>query len=64
MAKFEMLRKPVDNSEYCDNERGGKTTRLGLAAMEVGHCFDHYGQMVEYLRSNGIIPPASRPRGR
>ena len=25
-----------------------------------GHCFDHYGQMVEYLRMNGIIPPASR----
>jgi hypothetical protein len=23
---------------------------------------DHYGQMVEYLRMNGIIPPASRPR--
>jgi hypothetical protein len=22
--------------------------------------FDHYGQLVEYLRMNGIIPPASR----
>ena len=38
----------------------GKTTRLGMATLIVGHCFDHYGQMVEYLRSNGIIPPASR----
>jgi len=38
----------------------GNTTRLGLATMVVGHCFDHYGQMVEYLRTNGIIPPASR----
>jgi len=27
-----------------------------------GQCFDHYGQMVEYLRMNGIIPPASRMR--
>jgi uncharacterized damage-inducible protein DinB len=35
-------------------------TRLGLAALTIGHCFDHYGQMVEYLRSNGIVPPASR----
>jgi hypothetical protein len=26
----------------------------------VAHAFDHYGQMVEYLRMNGIIPPASR----
>jgi DinB family protein len=38
----------------------GKVTRLGLATLIVGHCYDHYGQMVEYLRMNGIIPPASR----
>jgi hypothetical protein len=37
-----------------------KVTRLGLAVLNVGHNFDHYGQMVEYLRMNGIIPPASR----
>lgn len=36
------------------------TTRLALATEVVGHPFDHYGQMVEYLRMNGIIPPASR----
>jgi len=36
------------------------TTRLGMATLIVGHCFDHYGQMVEYLRMNSIIPPASR----
>src|SRR5271169_591980 len=38
----------------------GMITRLGLATLIVGHCFDHYGQMVEYLRMNGIVPPASR----
>src|SRR5580692_5292818 len=38
----------------------GKTTRLGMATLIVGHCFDHYGQMVEYLRMNSIVPPASR----
>jgi uncharacterized damage-inducible protein DinB len=38
----------------------GNATRLGMATLTVGHCFDHYGQMVEYLRMNGIIPPASR----
>jgi hypothetical protein len=38
----------------------GNTTRLALATMVVGHCFDHYGQIVEYLRMDGIIPPASR----
>jgi uncharacterized damage-inducible protein DinB len=48
------------------NPFGGKQpfTRIGLAALIVGHCFDHYGQMVEYLRTNGIIPPASRPQQR
>ena len=38
----------------------GTATRLGLATLIVAHCFDHYGQMVVYLRSNGIVPPASR----
>jgi hypothetical protein len=38
----------------------GMVTRLGLATLIVGHCFDHYGQMVEYLRMNGVVPPASR----
>jgi hypothetical protein len=39
-----------------------KVTRLGLAIGMLSHPFDHYGQMVEYLRMNGIIPPASRGR--
>jgi hypothetical protein len=38
----------------------GTTTRLSMAVILVGHCFDHYGQIVEYLRLNGIVPPASR----
>jgi hypothetical protein len=46
--------------ELINGPWGGKATRLGLAVMIVGHTFDHYGQMVEYLRANGIIPPASR----
>ena len=39
-----------------------KSTRLHLATFGVAHAFDHYGQMVEYLRMNGIVPPASRPK--
>jgi uncharacterized damage-inducible protein DinB len=41
---------------------GRPTTRLFLATFAVAHCFDHYGQMIEYLRMNGIVPPASRAR--
>lgn len=35
-------------------------TRAGLIAGALAHTSDHYGQVVEYLRMNGIIPPASR----
>jgi uncharacterized damage-inducible protein DinB len=38
----------------------GSVSRLGLAMAVASHGYDHYGQMVEYLRMNGIIPPASR----
>jgi uncharacterized damage-inducible protein DinB len=31
-----------------------------LAVLLIGHDRDHYGQLVVYLRMNGIIPPASR----
>ena len=40
----------------------GKSSRIYLATFAVAHAFDHYGQMVEYLRMNGIVPPASRGR--
>jgi len=32
----------------------------GMAAFGIAHFMDHYGQIVEYLRMNGIVPPASR----
>jgi uncharacterized damage-inducible protein DinB len=41
--------KPVD----------GFSTRVTIGAFAAAHANDHYGQMVEYLRMNGIVPPAS-----
>src|ERR1700693_2173292 len=38
----------------------GSVSRLGLATSVPAHGYDHYGQMVVYLRMNGIVPPASR----
>jgi len=35
-------------------------TRGGMAAFGIAHMMDHYGQLVVYLRMNGIVPPASR----
>jgi DinB family protein len=39
----------------------GPNTRLGLAGTAIWHVADHYGQIVMYLRLNGVVPPASRP---
>jgi hypothetical protein len=38
----------------------GTATRLGVAIEDCVHSWDHYGQLLEYLRMNGIVPPASR----
>jgi hypothetical protein len=38
----------------------GTTTRALLAGGVIAHGFDHYGQLAEYLRMNGIVPPASQ----
>jgi uncharacterized damage-inducible protein DinB len=38
-------------------------TRAAWATICLAHSMDHYGQMVEYLRMNGIVPPASQKQG-
>ena len=45
---------------FVANQRG--QTPLSQAAGEVGHIGDEYGQLVEYARMNGVIPPASMPK--
>ncbi len=35
-------------------------TPAGMTSFGIAHMMDHYGQMAEYLRMNGIVPPASR----
>jgi hypothetical protein len=40
----------------------GPNTRLGLSTVCVWHVADHYGQLAIYMRLNGIVPPASRPK--
>ena len=37
-------------------------TRASLAMFTCTHAMDHYGQMVEYMRMNGLTPPMSAPR--
>ena len=46
---FEVLKTPEP----------GIQTRATLAGFAISHANDHYGQMIEYLRMNGVVPPAS-----
>jgi predicted HD phosphohydrolase len=52
-------RIPVASSPISPMQ-GGTATRTALIAEAMTHAYDHYGQMVVYLRMNGVIPPASR----
>ncbi|HXM64287.1 MAG TPA: DinB family protein [Terriglobales bacterium] len=38
-------------------------TKLGISVAAVWHVTDHYGQLVEYLRLNGIVPPFTQKYG-
>jgi uncharacterized damage-inducible protein DinB len=41
----------------------GPNTKLGISVVSVWHVTDHYGQLVEYLRMNGIVPPMTQKYG-
>jgi uncharacterized damage-inducible protein DinB len=69
-ASFAHLGKAIDaigeknaivKSSPISPMKGTETTRLALTVEALIHAFNHYGQMVEYLRMNGVVPPASRP---
>jgi uncharacterized damage-inducible protein DinB len=51
----------ADKSSPISPLKSTQTTRLALTVESLIHAFNHYGQMVEYLRMNGVVPPASRP---
>ncbi len=51
---------PANALEPVTGPYGGPSTRLGITTLAVWHASDHYGQLVVYLRMNGIIPPASQ----
>ena len=63
---FKALRKSLSATtqknmfDPIEGPYAGPNTRLGLANVAIWHCADHYGQLVLYMRLNGIVPPASR----
>ena len=56
----------LTNSNALDRIEGryaGPNTKLGISVVSVWHVTDHYGQLVEYLRMNGIVPPMTQKYG-
>jgi uncharacterized damage-inducible protein DinB len=39
-----------------------KRTRMGVLWFHISHAYEHYGNLVTYLRLKGIVPPSSEPR--
>lgn len=63
------------SNAYCDDVYGTMTdargaemvkvfgqdmNRLGVLNFNMGHDFEHYGNLVTYLRLNGMVPPSSQ----
>ncbi|HEV8201800.1 MAG TPA: DinB family protein [Candidatus Polarisedimenticolia bacterium] len=48
------------DAEPVESQFFGRTTRRFLIIQAIAHDNNHYGQLVMYLRLNGITPPASR----
>jgi uncharacterized damage-inducible protein DinB len=41
---------------------GAKITRLSMLDFNVSHTMEHYGNLVTYMRIQGIVPPSSEPQ--
>jgi uncharacterized damage-inducible protein DinB len=60
-AGFEKL-TPASANETVKFFLPGTTTRLGALAFNTAHDFEHYGNLVTYMRLKGLVPPSSAPR--
>jgi uncharacterized damage-inducible protein DinB len=76
-SKADLIAALKDSVSYCDKAYDGLTdataaqmvkmfgrerTRLGLLLMNAAHDWEHYGNLVTYLRIKGLVPPSSEPR--
>jgi hypothetical protein len=65
-ATFAFAHKAVTNVTAANAFQSvrGVQTPASMFAGAIGHAEDEYGQAVEYLRMNAIVPPASEPKGK
>lgn len=41
---------------------GTETNKFAVVGLAIGHGWEHYGNLVTYMRMKGIVPPSSEPR--
>ena len=76
-TKAELVQALTEASAYCDTaheqlsgpkgaERidwfGGKHPRVTVLYFNSSHAWEHYGNVVTYMRLKGLVPPSSEPR--
>jgi uncharacterized damage-inducible protein DinB len=75
-TKADLTKAVNDSNAYCDkviagmdDKKGmevvkfftGPTPRLNVLTFNIAHSFEHYGNLVTYMRLKGIVPPSSEP---
>ncbi len=74
-TKADIMKGVNDSIAYCDkviasldDAKGaatvqfiGPTPKLAVFIFNTGHCNEHYGNLVTYMRLKGIVPPSSEP---
>jgi uncharacterized damage-inducible protein DinB len=76
-SKAQLSKAIVDANAYCDkviegldDKKGmeivqfftGPTPRLNVLTFNIAHSYEHYGNLVTYMRLKGIVPPSSENR--
>ncbi len=76
-AKADLEKSLAESFAYCDKVHAGMTDTAGAAMIKfftgemaklsilefnTHHDFEHYGNLVTYMRLKGIVPPSSEPR--
>jgi uncharacterized damage-inducible protein DinB len=77
LARDAMMARLKETFDYCDKAYAAVTEanaveavpfvdsrrpRLSVLWTHVSHAYEHYGNLVTYLRLKGIVPPSSEPR--
>lgn len=57
-AKGDLVKALAESFTYCDDAYAAMSDD---GAFHTAHAFEHYGNIVTYMRLKGIVPPSSEP---